>query len=473
MGRDRGRITRRQLILGAGGGALGLALAACGGGSQPAATVDRFRSRPDLSPPRVKVRGSAEDAGYTFVTPAGPLVVDDRGEPVWFRPVKLATSNLRVQRYRGSPVLSWWEGTIDHGVGSGECVLLDGSYRELARVTAGNGLQADLHELVVTGRDTAYLTAYRKVTADLTPVGGPRRGRMYDSVVQEIDIASGRVLFEWRGSDHISLSESHQSYQPGTIYDPVHVNSIDLARDGSLLVCARNTWAVYKVDPGSGRIVWRLGGKKSDFSLGPGVRFAWQHDARDHADGTLSLFDDEASPSVGRQSRGLLLDIDEGARRAGLAQTYPHPRSALLAGSQGSTQLLPGGEIVVGWGADPYYTVYGRDGTPHLDAMIEQGSSYRAFRFPWTGTPTEAPALAVDKATGGPAPMAYVSWNGATEVRSWRIHAGASSSLFGVIATAPRSGFETAVRLPSVPGPLVAEALDAHGRRLGISRPVD
>ena len=472
----------RRRFLGAMGasGAL-VALAACGSPEASslrasAAGTLTFLSRPDLRPPRLEVVGPAGQpgAGYVFVTAGAPLIVDDRGSPIWYRPVPHASTNLRVQRYEGAPVLTWWQGEITHyGVGQqGEVVIVDTSYREVRRVRAANGLTVDLHEFVIAGDGTAYLTAYREVTADLSAVGGPKRGRMLDVSVQGIDLATGALVFDWHSADHIDISESYQTYskQSAAPYDPVHVNSIDPTADGNLLISARNTWALYKLDRATGEIIWRLGGKKNQFRRGPGVHFAWQHDARSHPGNLLSLFDDEGDPPEARQSRGLVLAVDETAMTADLVHAYLHPGKPLLAGSQGSVQLLPDGDVVVGWGAEPYYTEYRQDGEVVLDGRFLTGQSYRAFRFPWAATPTEAPAIAARRRSPNRLEV-YASWNGATEVHHWSVLGGARRDRLSEVGAANRTGFETPVEVvATVPVAYVAaRAVDRDGRVLATS----
>jgi hypothetical protein len=166
-------------------------------------------------------------------------------------------------------------------------------------VAAGNGRSGDLHEFLLTDRGTALLTAYVLRHIDLRPVGGSRSGAIQDAIFQEVDLASGRVLLEWHSLDHIPLTES---YWPLTSWswDYVHLNSIDVDLDGNLLVSSRNTHTVYKIDRRSGEIIWRLGGKHSDFAMGAGATFAWQHDPRRQADGTLTIFDNQGAPYGGR-----------------------------------------------------------------------------------------------------------------------------------------------------------------------------
>lgn len=474
-GADHGTWSRRQVLAGAGALASGLVAGACGlSGSARRAPRPPFRSRPDLHPAAIRVDSNGPTiAGFAFVTPAGPKIVDGRGEPVWIHSVRHATTNLRVQHYRDEPVLTWWEGRVNQwGTGEGVGRIVGSDYRTIATVRCGHGLSADLHEFVLTERGTAYLTAVKPVAADLRPVGGPKHGRVSRGFVQEVDVATGDVVFEWDSSQHIPLSETKSRWRHGE--DPskplsaVHLNSVNVMNDGNLLISARDTWTLYKVDATTGAILWRLGGDSSDFTVEPDARFAWQHDAQQHRDGTISVFDNEASPAERSESRALFLDVQETAMHVRLKRQYTHPRPPLLAASQGSVQVLPNGDVFVGWGSQPYYTRFAPGGAVLLDAQFE-GVSYRAFHFDWTGTPAEPPAVVAER--HGPTTTVYASWNGATEVRRWRVLGGATPAALEAVAAAPRRGFETVITVRGAPGWVSAEALDASGAVLGTAAP--
>ena len=437
--------------------------------------VNRYVSRPDLVPPKITVlhRAAGTAPGLLFLGPSsgpgqrGALIVDDTGEPVWFHPtVPLTVMNLRAAIYHGEPVLTWWEGKTQHGLGVGDHVIFDRNYRELARFPPGDGQGSDLHELILTPTGTALITAYDIPTVDRSSVGHSR-GRVIEGIVQELDVPSARVLFEWRSLDHVALTESYSQVAPA--FDYFHVNSVDLAPDGNLLVSARNTWTVYKVDRGSGKVIWRLGGKKSDFAMGAGARFSWQHDARSQGSGELvTLFDNADDPQEESQSRGLALALDETRMRATLVQQYLH-HPPLLAHAFGSVQVQPNGNVLVGWATQPWLTEYTAGGAVLLDAKLPHGGqNYRALRFPWTSTPTEVPALASRPAASGD--LLYVSWNGATEVSRWQAVAGNRQDDLTPQVTVARSGFETKLHLPSGAGKLAAAvALDATGKPIGRS----
>ncbi|HEY4897523.1 MAG TPA: arylsulfotransferase family protein [Solirubrobacteraceae bacterium] len=449
-----------------------------------ASDVQSFHSRPDLHPPTVTVtaQSPAVATGDVFVAPytgpgqAGPMILDPSGAVVWFKalPSNTFATDLRVQQYLGQPVLTWWQGKISvHGFGLGEGVIADAGYTDIAHVRAGNGDQVDLHEFQVTPADTALVTAYDPIKCDLASVGGPTEGAVTDGVLQEIDIRTGLVRREWTSLDHVALSESYERparSSPAMPFDFFHINSINLDPDGSLLVSARNTWTVYDLDGRSGQIAWRLGGRLSSFKAGPGTRMAFQHDPRMLPDGTISLFDNGASPAVHGQSRGIVLRLDPVSATATLVSQFTH-MPPLIADSQGNAQALGNGDWFLGWGQLPDFSEFSATGALLFDAHFPAHTqSYRSFRFTWTGTPAHAPTYAYSAGQAGAATV-YASWNGATQVASWRALTGRTPAAMAPAAQAARSGFETALTLPAgTRGPDVSvQALDTGGHILGSS----
>jgi hypothetical protein len=429
-----------------------------------------FHSRPDLRPPTIKLftRSHLASPGYIFIAPkrdveqGGPLILDNRGRVVWFLPVdRRGVTDFRVQRYRGKPVLTWWRGRSADGRRLGEYSIYDTSYRLVAHVRPGNGIAGDMHEFLITPRNTALMTLSHTVRVKSRSV--------LEGAFQEVDVRTGRVLFEWHSIDHVPLVESYYRLprNPDGVYDYFHINSIDVDRDGDFLVSSRNTHTVYKIDRRNGAIIWRLGGKRSDFVLGPDVAFGWQHDARRQPDGTLTLFDNAAFPKLRRQSRGIVLRVDERHRYVTLLHAFVHS-PPLVAVDQGNVQKLPHGHYLVGWGHQPYVTEFGPHGRPLLDLRFGRAGvdSYRAYRFQWVGRPHSRPAASVQGGT------LYVSWNGATEVRSWQLLGGSVKAKLRPFLTVPKTGFETAIPLPDSAAWVVVRALDRLGRSLARSAPV-
>ncbi len=494
--------TRREMLTrtgmaatGVAAAATGLGLAACGSGSVSAHKPRRSKdvqyivSRPDLNPPKVTLTHVApgHKLQYLFfgLAASGPgqggaMIMDTTGELVWFDPDRGGRSKLdfALQSYRGKPVLTWFQGrVVTGGHGEGVVKIADDTYRVTHTLHAYDGLQADFHELTLTPQGTALFTAFRTVRHDLSPVGGPKNGWLLTGVAQEVDIATGKLLFEWDALDHVALNESYLALK-GTgkkkskPYDYFHINTIADAGDGSgdLLIGARNTWSVFRVSRKTGEIVWRLNGKRSDFTMGPGSQFYWQHDTRPHGPDVLTVFDDgydAVMPKDEPQSRALILNVDTDAMLVTLRRQFTNP-TPVLARAMGNTQLLPHGGVFVGWGTNPYFSEFSADGKLLLEGQLTKGDpAYRSFIGDWTGHPAEPPAVAARHHGSGAA--VFASWNGATEVGSWTVLAGRSPGSLSQAGSARKRGFETVIPVASKGPYFAVEARDAKGRHLGTS----
>jgi hypothetical protein len=403
------------------------------------------------------------------------MIIDSTGNLVWFQPAPAGdfAMDLQVQRYEGRPVLLWWQGQIlPLGMGLGTDQIYSTSYQPVGQIAAGNGYKADLHEAQITPQGSAFITAYSPVVTDLSSARGSRRGILLDAILQQVDVKTGLVMFEWHAWGHVPLSDSYST--PGaarTPWDYFHINSVSLDPwgDGNFIISARNTWAGYEISYHTGTILWRLGGKRPSFRMGRGTGVAWQHDIRWQTDHTLTIFDDGALPRVHAESRVIRERIDWRNHTVSLvARDVRSP--ALLAGSQGNDQLLPDGDSFVGWGEEPYVTEFGRSGQTLFDAHLPQsGESYRAYRFAWSATPAAPPAIAATS-TEPESVTVYASWNGATGVSEWRILGGTSPTALSPLTTVPRSGFETAISLHTGDTWFAVEALAPGGEVLGTSR---
>ncbi|HZT45097.1 MAG TPA: arylsulfotransferase family protein [Gaiellaceae bacterium] len=449
----------------------------------PAPTLGPFATEPGWSPPSLVVNHAAAGVapGYIFAAPflfgparaggSGPIILDNTGQPVWYLPLSTVQGqNFAVQTYRGNQVLTWYEGKLGATYG-GSCVIYDATYHELKRVHGGNGYQCDVHEFTVTDKGTALLAIANEIKADLTSVGGAADARLVEGIVQEVDIKTNKVLFEWHSYTHVPPSESFRTeVTPAGNVDYFHLNSIDVDTDGNLLVSARHTSTVYKIDRKSGRIMWRLGGKLNDFTMGAGAAFNFQHDARRRPDGTITLFDNGATEDptehVETYSRPLRLRINETTKTAALVRAYV-PAVQRSTWAMGNVQELPDGGVFVGWGTAGGMTEFDAEGNVRFDASFADGSaSYRIFRFPWQGTPRGRPSINLEQDATG-ALTARVSWNGATDVARWQLLSGASASDLKQLAAVPRRGFETAVTATSPASHVAVAALDAKRKQLG------
>ena len=456
-----------------------------------------FVTEPSLHPPKVRVARQAPQGqlapGLIFtanfydlneppiIGQSGPLILDRDLKPVWFQPVpeKLVAANLSPQTYEGRPALAWWQGAVTNtgATESGEDVVVNQHYQQVARLKATDGWVLTLHEFLISGED-AWVTANKNIPMNLSKYGGAYNGALIDSAVQEYNLKTGKLIRNWDALDHIPLAQSQASLPTnGFPWDAYHVNSIALSGNGAFLVSMRDTWAAYLVDSATGNIEWTLGGNNSSFRFGKGAAFEWQHDVRLGPGSAISLFDDHCCQLTGGgtyvpptgPSRGLVLNLDEQTHTATLAAQYTLGND-FDAQYMGDTEPLANGNVFVGWGSEPYFSEFSRSGRLLFEGELPGPNlTYRATLQQWVGEPLSAP-LGAARRSGG-ATTVYASWNGATQVASWRVLAAAGSARMATVASAARAGFETAIPVAQGYDSFEVQALNAGGRVIGVSRP--
>jgi hypothetical protein len=452
--------------------------------------IQHYASAPSLTPSTVRITTPAQPgaaSGDLFMAPyqglgrPGPMIAEQNGALVWFHPLPAdeKATNFQVQRYEGRPVLTWWQGrTLQVGFGQGEDVVYDSSYKQVATIRAGNGYRADLHEIRLTPQGTAWIDEFDPIHMSLASLHGAKNGILTDSVVQEIDVKTGLVMWEWHALGHVPLQDSTMAVQRSSYpWDYIHVNSADPGSSGDVLLSARNTNALYDVDIRTGAFNWQLGGRHSTFKLGAGAKTYFQHDAEWQPGGLISVFDNGASPPRERQSRGILLRPNFATKTVALARVFVNPTHTLLAEAQGNTLGLPEGAWLMGYGNLPNFTEYDSTGRVLLDGTLGKGvQDFRTYLSPWSGRPTTPPSIAATR--GGSSVTVHTSWNGATEVASWQLLAGESPSTLTPLETVPKRGFETtatlttAVYVRAAAVYVESRALDTNGNVLGGSAPL-
>jgi EmrB/QacA subfamily drug resistance transporter len=453
-----------------------------------------FVSAPKLHPPKItggptsvgaKLSGDIMLANFYDLTQqpmvgqSGPLILGGNLQPIWFRPVPtdVVASNLEAQTYQGKPVLSWWQGdvTATGQINSGEDIVVNQHYQKIATLKGADGWIPTLHEFVIRGH-YAWVTANKNVPAQLASYGGVNGGALIDSAVQEYNLRTGKLVYSWVASKHISPNDS-EAVPPenGFPWDAYHVNSVDPLGNGTFLVSMRNTWAVYLVNEKTGRIEWTLGGKHSTFSVPNADQFQWQHDAQLINPTTLSVFDDHCCDITGAgvylnatgPSRGLVLKLDTAAHTVKLVQQYSHGVS-VESRYMGDLQMLPNGNAFVGWGDVPFMSEFSKSGQLIYDAVLPTPDiTYRAYVQHWVGLPLYPPSGAARDKDGKT--TVYASWNGATRLTSWRVIT-ISNGTKTVVATARKTGFETAIAVHGSATSFEVEALDAAGKVIGTSK---
>jgi hypothetical protein len=468
-----------------------------------------FVSAPGLHPPKlrtdVKTQTSKLADGYFLLDnfpnltatgnmtgEGGPLILDSKLQPVWVFPIgtDVTSTNLRQQTYNGKPVLTWWKGVVTNtgASTSGEVDIVDQHYRNVATIKATAPWIISVHDAVISGGNI-WVTVYRNVPGqDLSALGGSASAVVYDSGVQEYNIKTGKLLYTWDalnpgGTPNIPLSESEQPAPPaaapaGTPWDAYHINSIQLLPGNQMLVSMRNTWAAYLINTKTNQTIWTLGGKASSFNVAANAAFAWQHDVQLLPHNQVSLFNDNCCAITGPgvfakpngASGGLILTLNTAGHTASLASSYTHKNRLLDPAFLGSMNVLPNGNALVGWGSQPYFSEYSKTGRLLLDAVWPgKDLSYRAlFSGNWVGTPYFPPSGAARRSKGKV--TVYASWDGATQVTSWKVLAGSNPNHLPVVATKAKSGFETAIALAKGAKVYKVQAFDAKGHLLRTSK---
>jgi hypothetical protein len=455
--------------------------------------IQHYSSAPGLTPSTVSITTPAKagaSPGYLFQAPyqgkgsPGPMISEQNGGLVWFHPLPAGddATNFQVQKYEGKPVLTWWQGRIlEVGFGQGEDVIYNTSYQHVATIYAGNGYHADLHVIKITSQGTAWIDMFDPIHMNLSSAHGEANGVLTDSVVEEVDIKTGLVMWEWHALGHIPVSESNNPAPKASYpWDYVHINSISPGPTGTaissqpseVLLSSRNSWTLYNIDLHTGAIIWRLGGSHSSFKLGAGTRFYWQHDSEWQPGGLISVFDNGSDPPKEKQSRGLLLDPNTSNHTVTLVKQFTNPTKTLLAESQGNLlNLSPAentsGNWLMGYGGLPNFTEYDPSGHVLLDGTLGKNvQSFRTYLQPWSGQAPGVPAVAVSGS------MAVVSWNGATNVASWQVLGGASATALAPVAKATKAGFQTTISVPVSAAYVAVQALDSSGAVLATSHTV-
>ena len=314
-----------------------------------------------------------------------------------------------------------------------------------------------------------------------------------DGMFQEIDIETGELLFEWRATDHIRMSDVYSSpnmkdghgKSKEDAFDYFHINSVDKIESGDYIISARYMHAVVCISGKTGVTLWQLGGKNNNFEdLNGATDFAWQHHVSWQGNNTISLFDNHANTVLhgpSKHSKGMIIHLDMENMTASLLHKYVHP-DEILNVSQGSLQVIPeSGNVLVGFGNSPSYIEYTMEGevlcsahfAPHvIFELVDFGwvKSYRTFKSPWVGRPKTVPDVKVKHG------KAYVSWNGATEVKGWRLETSkalqAKDDEFVTVQELDRDGFETSFTLDGANGYVRIAALGAAHDVLAYSRAV-
>jgi len=392
------------------------------------------------------------------------LIVGDDGEPIYINRFSsdLAAADFKVQTVNDIPYLVYSIGTLRGGYSSGTYFVMDNTYTIIDSWTIGNGYGADFHDLQLMKNGHALLLSYVPIPWDLSPYEGPVDGTVLDIVIQEQD-SEKNVVFDWHASQHIPLTDTYRALDESPL-DYVHTNAIELDDDGNILISSRHISEITKIDRHTGEIIWRLGGKKNQFTFTNDIGFSYQHDIRRLPNGKVTLFDNgnQHDPPF---SRAVEYEIGEATKTITRTWQYPEDTS-IYAQFMGNSQQLPNGNSVIGWGAIPKVTEVHPDGTKAFELALGD-LTYRGFRFPWTSFPAEKPRTALLSTNDPDEATVFLSWNGATNISAYEVYAGPTPESMSVVTTTLTTGFESSITLTDLnPATCVFKARPIHEKGL-------
>ncbi|KAF2098297.1 hypothetical protein NA57DRAFT_77086 [Rhizodiscina lignyota] len=464
-----------------------------------------FVSNPNVTAPVFNIitpaANGVANADYLFLGPKGdpvkrqrPTIVNATDLSIMWADTGNITGeplDVRVQSYNGKDYITFFSGSDGgSGYGGGYYYMLDDKYSLAYNLSAQNiSVLGDFHEFQLTDNGTALITVYEPMPFNLSIIDSDlTNGFIVDSLFQELDIETGKLVFQWRASDHYQLNATYNPLgvtgkRENAGFDWFHINSVQKDQTGNYLVSSRHLHTVTYIEGQSGDIIWILGGKLNQFkdlSGGNATNFAWQHNARWTNDSLtgLTIFDNGASGfnTTRPYTRGLLLNIDQDAKTVQLVQEYLNPER-ISSISQGNVQLLPNKNVLMGYGANPAVTEYAADGTVLWDIQFgiwndTDVQSYRAYKMNWTSTPNTKPALAqtFPPQRNGSRDL-FVSWAGSTEVRGWAVLGGNSTAMLSNstqnLFNVTKSGFETSITLNRTYHYVRCAALSSNGTVIG------
>jgi hypothetical protein len=415
-----------------------------------------YRSAPaDLPSFYIEQRQGEFGDGYLFVSmfnrridrESYHLILDNDGDLVYYQPLDLIPSSNDFKK-QPNGLLSYFspvDGDVTYDV-------MNNNYEVVRQIRAvddpetGEVYTIDNHGLQLLENGNALFMIHARRVIDLSAIipGGNEEAVVIGCVIQEVD-KNNNLVFQWRSWDHIGLPDTFEPFDR----DPLrytHCNSVEVDRDGNLLVSFRNLHEVTKIDRQTGEIIWRMGGRQNEFEFLNDDGFTIQHDARRLADGHITLYDNgdaRADDGEGVEARGVEYVVDEGNKTVEMVAEFRNiPQT--YAKYMGNVQRLPNGNTFIGWGSSsaPVLTEFDGNGDKILEfKSMDNMFSYRAFRFPWRGFPLWPPQLAA-YSEGDEIHLAF-SWNGSTETASYYIDSGRDPGAMSTLAWVTKTGFET------------------------------
>lgn len=326
---------------------------------QPLQSQNFNRPVPEHFPPYEFAQLDTSFSGYYFFCPhpwgnwtsaANMAIADQEGYLAWW-----AEGYPTLADFKWVPTQHQYTFIARNANGIYHFYDLDTSFALVDSITAVSPAFSDSHEFLTTINGNRLILVSQDTVMNLSNYSfngnqGLVNQRVKGMGIQEFD-PMGNLIWEWRSIDHIHPSEFIDGYYYNPIrFDYAHANTIDQDADGHLLISFRHLNAVYKIHHTTGNVIWRLGGKSSDFSFpNDSLGFAGQHTARKLPNGQYGLFDNGNLKPAPQHSRIAEYELDTVNWTATLAYSYDAGQS-IYSPATGSYQNDQSRFRCIGWG---------------------------------------------------------------------------------------------------------------------------
>jgi hypothetical protein len=351
------------------------------------------------------------------------IILDTNGTPVWYK---------RSPRASATDVKPWGKNHVafaaaDPGQGgyaqdpTNDYDVYNLETNQIVEQIKGVGVPTDFHDMVPLPNGNRLIMAYPLIsgvdltglTVNMSPSPGAN-STIADCEIQEVN-PQGGLVWRWSARDHLDAVTENLFTPPPIIinntpvYDVYHCNSLDALPGGDVLVSMRHNNAVIRIGRSDGEIVWKLGGTPNNLDNAqhiaiqnyPQGSISLQHDARWHANGNVSVFDNQGTGPGPAQGVEFALDLQNGTAAPVFQFGSPEGKRSLATGS---FRRYPDGHSVANWGLTSFdgpntlaFTEVDADGNNVLDVAFGTGNgSYRTVKAPLDGYD-----LSVLRATAG------------------------------------------------------------------------
>ncbi|PYP65463.1 MAG: hypothetical protein DMD26_10935 [Gemmatimonadetes bacterium] len=326
--------------------------------------------------PRFAAGGPDPSPGYVvFAAGRYGLVIDNAGRVVWYR----RFPNGAGLNFMAQPTGRYVVRPPTPEVGDIEPWLeLDPLGNVTRTLTCAGGLQPRPHDLILQPDGSYWVLCDETRTMDLTAVGGVAGARVTGTVVQHV-AGSGALLFQWSPFEHFEITDLEAAERTGADVNWTHGNALDLDADGNVIVSFRSLNELTKIDVRTGSVMWRMGGRRNQFTFldTSAPAFSRQHGARAYAPHGILLLDNVGDPTESWAERYVL---DEATRTARLTRSYGSTPAAITQ-IGGSTQDLPDGHTLVSFGTAGRVEEYDAAGNVMWRIEGNAGYVFRAQRI--------------------------------------------------------------------------------------------